>query len=255
VINQTYQDFEYIIIDGGSTDGSVDVILEYQNKITYWISEPDKGIYNAMNKGIEVANGEYCLFLNSGDWLVNDSVINKVLPDFDSETAYISGSILTFTKGNKNILKKHSPPEKINFGQFYFFALPHPSTFIRKDLFSKYGFYNEEFKIVSDWEFFFKTLCIYDESYKKINVDISYFDNNGISSNENFFYLRDIEKSKVRSQNLSKNLCEYIEYQENNNKFTKYKRYSYLKKIENNFILKKITTVVLMIISSLVKDR
>ena len=65
VVNQTYTDYEFIIIDGGSTDGSVEVIKEYANIITYWVSEPDKGIYNAMNKGIEVANGEYLNFMNS----------------------------------------------------------------------------------------------------------------------------------------------------------------------------------------------
>ena len=78
VVGQTYRDFEYIIIDGGSTDGSVDVIKEYADKIDYWVSEKDKGIYNAMNKGVAVALGEYCLFLNSGDTLCHPDVLAQV---------------------------------------------------------------------------------------------------------------------------------------------------------------------------------
>jgi len=83
VVTQTFTDFEYIIIDGGSTDGSVEIIKLYADKITYWVSEPDKGIYNGMNKGIMVAKGEYCQFLNSGDWLVNENVLKEVFADVD----------------------------------------------------------------------------------------------------------------------------------------------------------------------------
>lgn len=81
VICQSFSDYEYIIIDGGSTDGSKELIELYQNKVTYWISETDKGIYNAMNKGIKTGKGDYCLFLNSGDWLVNSTVIEKEFSD------------------------------------------------------------------------------------------------------------------------------------------------------------------------------
>lgn len=74
VVAQTTREFEYIVIDGGSTDGSVDVIKEFSDYIDYWVSEPDKGIYNAMNKGVKVAHGDYCQFLNSGDWLYDSNV-------------------------------------------------------------------------------------------------------------------------------------------------------------------------------------
>ena len=90
VVNQTYTDYEFIIIDGGSTDGSVEVIKEYANIITYWVSEPDKGIYNAMNKGIEVANGEYLNFMNSGDCFYNNDVLQKVA-DYHLEKDMIVG--------------------------------------------------------------------------------------------------------------------------------------------------------------------
>ena len=78
VVNQTFQDFEFIVIDGASTDGSVEVIQDYP-RINYWISEPDTGIYNAMNKGIAKATGEYCLFLNSGDTLFQINTLTGIL--------------------------------------------------------------------------------------------------------------------------------------------------------------------------------
>ena len=84
VINQTWQDFEFIIIDGGSTDGSREVIEQYKDKIDYWISEPDKGIYNAMNKGIKAASGEFLLFLNSGDRLIDKNITEKVISKLES---------------------------------------------------------------------------------------------------------------------------------------------------------------------------
>ena len=100
VISQTYNDFEYLIIDGGSIDGSVDVIKEYADRISYWFSEPDKGIYNAMNKGILKAKGQYLQFLNSGDYLVNKNVIENVfheLPDCD----LLYGNIITVKPDGK----------------------------------------------------------------------------------------------------------------------------------------------------------
>ena len=78
VVNQTYQDIEYIIIDGGSTDGTMDIIRKYEDRIAYWISEPDKGIYDAMNKGIDVATGDYVYFLGADDRLVDANIIDKI---------------------------------------------------------------------------------------------------------------------------------------------------------------------------------
>lgn len=83
VVSQTaFNQIEYIVIDGASTDGSKEVIMEFADKLTYWISEPDTGIYNAMNKGIKVATGEYCQFLNSGDWLAENKVIEDMTNSF-----------------------------------------------------------------------------------------------------------------------------------------------------------------------------
>lgn len=173
VVNQTWQEFEYIIIDGGSTDGSVEVIKEYADHIDYWVSEPDKGIYNAMNKGIDKATGEYCLFMNSGDWLYSNDIlqtINNELCDID----IISGD-MQYTTGYTKL-----SPSTISFRFLYTNSLPHQSSFIRTELL-KNNPYDEKYKVISDWIFFIKTLIIQEGSYKHVNVIISLFDTSGIS--------------------------------------------------------------------------
>ncbi len=175
VVNQTCRDFEYIIIDGGSTDGSVDVIKQYADQIDYWVSEPDKGIYNAMNKGVAVAKGEYCLFLNSGDSLHNNSALAKVFEQgFGADI--ICGTILT--EGNHLL----PSPKEVSLGFFYRSSLNHPAAFIRREWLQRYP-YDETLKIVSDRKFFIQALIIGGATYKGIPVIVSYFDGNGVSSN------------------------------------------------------------------------
>jgi len=176
VINQTFKDFEYIIIDGASTDGSVEVIKKFADKIDYWVSEPDKGIYNAMNKGIEVAQGEYLLFLNSGDHLVNDTVLEEVFKlEFDEDIVY--GDLLI----DSSWVKKY--PKKLTLKYFIKDSLPHPASFIKKRLLIEYSGYNENFKIISDWYFWIKTLILDTRTYTHLDKTICVFYTNGISSN------------------------------------------------------------------------
>ncbi|MEG1573526.1 MAG: glycosyltransferase family 2 protein, partial [Bacteroidales bacterium] len=85
---QSFRDFEHIVIDGGSKDGSVEVIKKYEKNLAYWISEPDKGIYNAMNKGIAKATGEYLLFINGGDWLADDVLAEVFAIPFEEDIVY-----------------------------------------------------------------------------------------------------------------------------------------------------------------------
>lgn len=181
VVNQSYKDFEFIIIDGNSTDGSQDLVELYKSKVHYSISEPDTGVYNAMNKGIKVANGEYLLFLNSGDFLVDNDVLSKVLPELDSSISIYYGNIF-YSKNEVQVLLNR-PPDQLSFSYFLEYSLPHPASFIKKDLFERYFYYNENLKIVSDWEFFIYCICKQNESYKYINIVVSDFDNAGISSN------------------------------------------------------------------------
>ena len=192
VISQIYKDFEWIIIDGGSTDGSKELIEQYADYITYWVSEPDKGIYNAMNKGIKIAEGEYLLFLNSGDWLVSAHTLNRVFDRF-CRADIIYGNLLYDKKKVERASGFHN--DYIACIDLIKGTLFHPSTFIKRELFEKYGYYDETLKIVADWKFFLYVIAIKGCSVKYINEDISCFDVNGISSTQ--IVLRKKEREKV----------------------------------------------------------
>ena len=129
VKEQTSRDLEYLVIDGGSQDGSKDLLDEYNEIITYSVSEKDTGVFNAMNKGIQKANGEYCLFLNAGDYLVSEDVIEKILPMLDG-TDFISGDTICVSPNGKKVLWKS--PRVLSVYVITRYSLSHQSTFIRK---------------------------------------------------------------------------------------------------------------------------
>lgn len=174
VVNQTWQEFEYIIIDGGSTDGSVEVIKEYADRIDYWGSEPDKGIYDAMNKGIDKARGEYCLFMNSSDVIYQSTTLEEVHFLLDG-IDIISGNML-FDNG-----QLINAPRIITARFFLSLGtLPHQATFIRRALFD-ISRYDCNFRIVSDWKFWIEMLVYQNCSYKQIGHIVALFDTSGIS--------------------------------------------------------------------------
>ena len=173
VVNQSSQDFEYIVIDGGSNDGSLDVIKQYSQDINYWVSEPDRGVYHAMNKGIDVAQGEYCIFMNSGDLFYNNYVLSEIMP-------YLNGTdvVLGDTLESDGTIKFHK--EEMTFKTLYKGSLSHQSSFIKMSLLKKYH-YDETLKIVSDWKFFLQTLIIDNCSYIGVPLFISIYDVSGIT--------------------------------------------------------------------------
>ncbi|MBP6386218.1 MAG: glycosyltransferase [Pseudarcicella sp.] len=212
VFHQTVCDFEYIVIDGNSTDGSKETIAENATKINYWVSEKDSGIYNAMNKGITAAKGKYLLFLNSGDALADNNVLEKVMLNIQDEAYSFYFGNLYLSKNNVRT-QIWVPHHELSFCVFVSSTLPHPACFIRKDLFDKYGFYNTKNKIVSDWEFFFMTICRYNESYKKIEIVVSDFDLSGISSNKNHSAIINMERNEALQKHfpLLKNEIYFLE--------------------------------------------
>ena len=172
VVNQTWYDFEYIIIDGGSTDGSVEIIKEYANRIDYWVSEPDKGIYNALNKGLAVAKGEYCNFMNSGDCFYSFSTLEQV---------FASKPMVDIICGNTYTDKLKAPPKTITFDTLFNVSICHQCAFIRTSMMKKYG-YDEKYKIVSDRKFFVQALIIDNCTYQAIDVDVVKYDITGFSA-------------------------------------------------------------------------
>lgn len=215
---QTNRNFEHIIVDGGSTDGSVDVIKEYESTIKQsvtihqstnqlkWVSEKDKGIYNAMNKGIRMAKGEYLLFLNSGDALENAEVVENFYKA-DIKTDIATG-IEKETNGHLIYPKKE---EELSYSFFYDDTLMHQSTFIRRDAFERFGMYNEGNRIVSDWEWFFNALIRQNASYEPLDFVVALFDGDGISNSKRVLKAHNEEREGVRQRILPRVRRDYNE--------------------------------------------
>ena len=143
VINQTYENIEYIIIDGGSTDGTVDIIKKYADRIAYWVSEPDKGIYDAMNKGIKVATGEWINFMNAGDEFYDKDVIKEIVQSFTVMDAVYYGDAWV-SSINKKYWGKFSKL-KLAMGNICHQALFYPSLILKRKL------YNTDYCIFADY--------------------------------------------------------------------------------------------------------
>ncbi len=209
IINQTTNNFEYIVIDGGSKDRSKQIIEKYSEYINYWVSEHDNGIYNAMNKGIKASKGQYLLFLNSGDELYNRTTIQNALTHLQCDDI-ISFSVNIVTNNNNIITYKH--PEQPSFFYLCKNSLKHQSTFIKKELFYKIGFYDENKKIVSDWSFFLLALCKYNFSYKCVNIILSNFYSDGISNNVEYKALIHKEAEATLTQYFPHYYIDYLLY-------------------------------------------
>lgn len=182
ITRQTTKDFEWILIDGASTDGSADLIRQYEQHITYWVSEPDKGIYNAMNKGLCQAHGDYCLFLNSGDWLAQDDTIEQILPIlsgdiFVARSLYHNGQQIT---GKSRFLSQ----ESFALSTLARESLPHQSTFIRTALLCQAGGYDESYRLLADWAFFLQTALNNSAEFVFSDICTSVYDTCGLSASQ-----------------------------------------------------------------------
>lgn len=179
VIAQDYPSIEYIIIDGASTDGTIDVIKKYADHIDYWISEPDKGIYDAMNKGIERATGDWVIFMNAGDWFYQDTVITSFFARVNSDSTIAYGDIMLVGEYFKNHLVP--PPMDRMKTQM---VVKHQATFVRLD-YHKQHLFDITYKSSGDYAFFYKA-CYEDKvKFQYIPICIANFNNYG-TSNVNF---------------------------------------------------------------------
>lgn len=248
VVNQDSKNFEYLVIDGGSIDQSASLLNEYKEQITYSVSEPDCGIYNAMNKGIHHAKGKYVLFLNSGDILFDNKVIEKIEYYLYNDFDFICGN-LYYIENGKTYIRKH--PEVLTFSYVLSKVISHPSTLIKKEMFEIHGLYNEDHKIVSDWEFFFKALGLNGASYKSIDITVTNFDMTGISSSNHELVAK--EKKEVLQRylptvfNNEDDLYIFNKFIESN------KRIDLLKSIDKKPFARKIATLFLKVLNFFIK--
>ena len=204
VITQKYKNIEYIVIDGFSTDGTINIIKKYQNKITKWISEKDNGIYNAMNKGIDLATGEYIQFLNADDALVNDEIIEKIVYSIEkyNKPDVLSAPVYAIDEKNKlqGIFNNVKNVNEIKQGKI----IPHQGIFMKTSVIKEYRF-NEKNKIVSDFELILR--CAIDEkTFCFVKYPVVFFSNDGLSGNSE--KLRIKEHCQVLNRYLGKKTVE-----------------------------------------------
>ena len=193
VLNQTYSNIEYIIIDGGSTDGTVDIIKKYTDKISYWVSESDKGIYNAMNKGIDCSTGDYILFCNADDTLYSSTTIEECACFIDDFVDVLYGDLIF--KYGEQLIKKESKSSLDDFKKYM--PLFHPATFVKRNLLLDYKF-DESYRIAADYKLLYE-LYVNNYTFKKIDLVVSIFNAvDGISNKNAILSIK--ESFKVRSR-------------------------------------------------------
>ncbi len=201
IINQSFKDFEYIIIDGASNDYTIDVINIYKPFITKFISEPDTGIFNAQNKGIGYSEGEFICFLNAGDFFTNKEILQNI---FDTApTADIIYGDINYKFNNGFIYRKKSF-KKLTQLKFLVESLPHPSCFIKKTVFEKIGLMDENFKMTADYEFFLRAIFKYNCSSQYVSIPVAVFNLQGLSSKFEHSLEAKSERNKIQQKYIDR---------------------------------------------------
>lgn len=185
VLSQTYADVEYIIVDGASTDGTIEIVDSYRNQVSKFISEPDHGIYDAMNKGIAAATGDVVGLLNSDDVYEHKDVLTDVVSSFSERSSadIIFGDVVFASPDNMNRVVRyyrssHFRPWKLRFG----WMPPHPATFVRREVYEKYGLYSLNYRIASDYEIFVRWMLLNKLRYHYLDAVLVRMRTNGVST-------------------------------------------------------------------------
>jgi glycosyltransferase involved in cell wall biosynthesis len=171
--------FEYVVIDGASNDGSVDEIQRNLDIVDSWVSEPDSGIYAAMNKGVKRSSGEYCLFLNSGDLLARPDTLSRIEAALSRDVDVLYSDTLIEEDGRERLSRN---PRNLSPGYFLVNTLNHQNTVIKKSLLVEQGLYREDFKIASDWYLFMKASAERPIRFKFLPWPIVKYQSDGISA-------------------------------------------------------------------------
>lgn len=194
IIRQTFSDYEWIVIDGGSTDGSKEFIEQHKDLFAFWCSEPDKGIYNALNKGLEHCSGEYVSCMNAGDCFYEPTTLTKIFSKERKEDV-LYGDVL-FVNSENGDKRIKTFPKKLTLSWMYHDTLNHQATFVKRDTIRKYGF-DEKYKIMADRKLWLQLLfsrC----SFLYLNQPIARFDKTGVSSQDGERWIKELKQ--VRSE-------------------------------------------------------
>ncbi|MBC7524967.1 MAG: glycosyltransferase [Flavobacterium sp.] len=194
ISEQNFTEFEYIVIDGGSTDSSLE-LTKNNSHINYFVSEKDNGVYHAMNKGIKASKGEFLIFMNSGDTFYSNTVLENINSKLNDHYDIVYGNANYYN--DDGYKRTEIPPDVLTFGYLKIFGLNHQSVFIRKKLFFDTSFYNEDYKICADWEFFMINICLKNVSYLHVDLMICNYDFSGISAKPENLNLYSQEKNNT----------------------------------------------------------
>jgi glycosyltransferase involved in cell wall biosynthesis len=219
VINQNYDNVEYIIIDGGSTDGTVDIIRKYEDRIDYWVSEPDNGIYDAMNKGISLSTGNIIGIINSDDFYVDDAIVIVVQkykeylnPDCKKQLI-IGGSMFGIDDNNHIRCKIYKTKKYFDANIDKNMPVNHPTTFIDFNLYTTVGVFNTKYKIAADYDLIYRSYCSQVAEFVLIDDFIASMRSGGLSTKFKSLWLKAKERYLIRKNNISlhKNLIFSLE--------------------------------------------
>jgi glycosyltransferase len=203
VLAQTYENIEYIIIDGASNDGTVEVVQSYEDKISKFITEKDRGIYDGLNKGISLATGDVVSFLHSDDVYANETVISDIVNCFDNNTQGVYGDLVYTDKVDMNKVFRYW--KSCDFSSSLLskgWMLPHPTLFLRREVYQKYGAFDASFKIAGDYDFMLRILK--DNIVVKYLPQVIYKMRLGGESNRSIKNILDKSKEDLRAMRKNK---------------------------------------------------
>ncbi len=203
VLEQTHKDIEYIIIDGASTDGTVDVVKSYGNRISKFVSEPDRGLYDAMNKGIALASGDVVGILNSDDFYIDNGVIERVMKEFEKSQAGSVFADLVYVKSdNLNKVVRYYDSSHFTPQRFAYGWMPaHPTFFVRRCVYEKYGLFRTDLKIAADFDLLARFLYTHMISYSYMKEVLVKMRLGGVSTSLSSIWINNIEQLRICRQN------------------------------------------------------
>jgi glycosyltransferase involved in cell wall biosynthesis len=184
VLGQGYDDIEYIVVDGGSSDGTLDLIRKYEGSLSQWTSAPDSGIYDAMNKGIMMATGEIVGILNSDDFYPGPEIIDLVMREFASKgVESVFGDLVYVKRHNADEVVRYYRSENFHPERFAYGWMPaHPTFFVRRDCYERYGMFKTDYRIAADYELLVRFLARYRISFSYIPQVLIRMRTGGIST-------------------------------------------------------------------------